>query len=192
MQRFGIATCALICAAGCQPPKMTMDELFAKPERSTELAKLDRFIGTWSGTAEMVSPTTAEMNEMISDGTLPESFKGSGTYEWVLDGRFLKEEGWHEMPDGQRVNYLAYWTWDERKKKYRSWFFSDYGEFGDGSLRFTDADTLKMRFEGTDSKGGHKHGGGEMIFTSDNNMDWTWHEGNLFFQMKMKGSSTKK
>ena len=100
MPRFVIAMCALIFAAGCQPPKMSMEEMMAKPERSAELAKLDRFLGTWSGTAEMVSPTVAEMNEMITDGPMPESFKGGETYEWVLDGRFLKGEGWHEMPDG--------------------------------------------------------------------------------------------
>ena len=191
MQRFGIAMCALICAAGCEAPKMSMEEMFATPDRPAELAKLDRFVGTWSGTAEMVSPTAAEMNEMITDGTIGDSFAGGGTHKWVLDDRFLMSEGWYEMPNGERVNYVSFMTWDTRSKKFRSWHFSENGEFGSGSMKFEDDDHATSTAEMRNAKGEKTSGKGELTFVGDNKMDWTWQEGNLFFKMKLKGSSTK-
>jgi hypothetical protein len=169
---------------------MSMAEMFAVPEKPAELAQLERFIGTWTGTAEMVSPTAAEMNEMITDGTMPESFNGGESYKWVLGGQFLMGEGWHEMPNGERANYIMFWTWDDKANKYRSWYFGSMGEWGEGSARFKGDDVMHMKASGTGPQGS-KQGKGEMTFVNDNQLDWKWQEGNLFFKMKMKGSSKK-
>ncbi len=190
MHRIVLSARAVALLSGCQPPKMTMAELFATPEVPAEMARLERFVGTWSGTAEMVSPTAAEMNEMIVDGTVPESFNGGEQYKWVLDGQFLMGEGWHEMPNGERANYIMFWKWDDKAKKYRTWYFGSMGDWGKGSAKFKGDDTMRMKAEGHGPQG-HTHGKGTMTFVSDDQVDWKWQEGNLFFQMKMKGTSTK-
>ncbi len=181
---------ALLACAGCEQPKMTMD-MFAKPDKPTELARLDRFTGNWAGSAEMVSPTSAEMNEMIEDGSVPQYSKGGGNYKWVLDGRFLMSEGWHEMPNGERANYVTYMTWDPASKKYRSWYFSDYGEFGEGTMKFEDDNTVKSTAKGRGAGGESMQGKGKMTFVTDNKIEWTWEEGNLFHKMKIKGTTEK-
>ena len=190
MCRFIASLCGVVLLTGCQPPKMTMAELFGKPEKSAELARLERLVGTWSGTAEMVSPTAAEMSEMITDGDVPESFQGSEEYKWVLDGQFLMGEGWHEMPNGERANYIMFWTWDDKANKYRTWYFGSMGEWGKGSVRFKGDNIMHVKAKGHGPHGDMR-GKGQMTFVTDDKMDWTWQEGNLFFQMKMKGSSHK-
>ncbi len=190
MRRFVGSLCGVLLFTGCQPPKMTMAELFGKPAPPVEMARLERFVGTWSSTAEMVSPTAAEMSEMIVDGTVPESFNGGEQYKWVLDGQFLMGEGWHEMPNGERANYIMFWKWDDKAKKYRTWYFGSMGDWGKGSAKFKGDDTMRMKAEGHGPKG-HMRGKGTMTFDSDDQVDWKWQEGNLFFQMKMKGTSTK-
>ena len=190
MHRIGLSLLAVAMFAGCEQPKMTMD-MFAQPEKAAELGKLERFVGNWSGTAEMVSPTAEEMNEMIEGGTVPKYFKGGGDYKWVLDGRFLMSDGWHEMPNGNRANYISFMTWDSKAKKYRSWYFSDYGKFGDGTMKFTGDNTIKSKASGVGAGGDRMSGEGTMTFDGDNRIDWTWAEGNLFYKMKIKGSSTK-
>ena len=138
----------------------------------------------------MVSPTAAELNEMITDGEVPESMQGGEQNKWVLDGQFLMGEGWYEMPNGERANYITFMTWDSKAKKYRSWHFGSMGDWGEGSARFKSDDIMHMKAEGHGPQG-HMYGKGKMTFVTDDQLDWTWQEGNLFFQMKMKGSSQK-
>ena len=187
---FSIAT--LACLAGCEQPQFDLS-MFDRPAPAPELAQLERFAGSWSGTAEMVSPTAEDMNKMLPEGQeFPQYSKGSNTAKWVLGGKFLMLEGWHEMPNGEKDNFIEFMTWDPTIKKYRSWYFSDYGEFGEGKFKFSDdGKKLKMKMKGVDHEGQRTAGGGTIDFVSDDQMDWTWEEGNFWFKFKLKGSSMR-
>ena len=103
---FTIATGVLVLLSGCANPKMSM-EMPKKPTPGPEMAKLAVLLGEWEGTANMVEPSPEEMKAFMPEGEeMPSSFAGVTNYTWALDGMYLKGEGWHEMGDGQRMNYV--------------------------------------------------------------------------------------
>ena len=114
-------------SAGCEQPHMDMG-MPQKPKPHPQLAKLEPLVGNWVGTAEMVEPSPAEMKAMMEkmmakmpkDQMMPEiatSFIGGETYEWDLNGIYLKGTGWHQLPSGEHAHFVQYVTWDPRSKK---------------------------------------------------------------------------
>lgn len=181
-RRALLTLCTLGLIGGCAQPQWSMEPP-KKPGAAPEMAKLARFLGTWTGTAEMVSPSPEEM---------PEPYAGEGKTEWTLDGMFLKSEGWHEMGEGQRANYVEYWTWDPKAKKYRTCYFSDWGESGQGWAWFgPDGETMHFKGTGTDAEGARKRGKGKLVFTSDTSYDWSWKESGPMGKMEFKGTAKR-
>jgi hypothetical protein len=165
-----------------------------KPSPAPEMAKLARFIGTWSGSAEIVSPSHEEMKAEMPEGEeMPSSFAGGGTYDWTLGGMYLRGEGWHEMGDGQRANYVEYWAWNPKVKKYRTWYFGDWGDSGEGWAWFDQDHPDVMRLKGTttDALGRKGRGHGMMTFIDDNSYEWSWCERGPMGKMKFEGTSKR-
>lgn len=192
-RRVLLTLCTLGLIGGCAQPQWSMEPP-KKPGAPPEMAKLARFLGTWTGTAEMVSPSPEEMKAAMPEGAeeMPESYAGQGTAEWTLGGMFLKSKSWHEMGEGQRANYVEYWTWDAKAKKYRTYYFSDWGESGQGWAWF-EPDGETMHFKGTvvDAEGATKRGKGKLIFTSDTSYDWCWKESGPMGKMEFKGTGKR-
>jgi len=180
---LGAVLCMSFFVAGCGEPKMTMMEPPQKPVPPPELAKLEPWVGTWTGSAEFVMP------EQMGG----EKYAGGGTNSWTMDGMFLKGDGWHEMGEGVRAQYVEYWTWDPKAKKYRSWYFSNQGEFGQGWGNFAaDGKTMHSSFKGCDVMGNTMSGEGEMTMVNDRNMEWEFSmKSSNMGKMKMKGTSQK-
>jgi hypothetical protein len=175
---------------------------FQKPEPAPELARLERLVGTWTGTGQMVDwDMPKDMPKALKDkmpvgaeGEKPEEYAGGGTYEWTLDGMFLKGEGWHEMGPDQKAHYAEYWTWDPTAKKYRTWYFSDFGEHGSGWATMSE-DGKTMTFTGTsyDAYGNKETGSGTMTFPDDDTYEWTWTgSSRVMGEMEMKGTAKRK
>lgn len=159
--------------------------MMEKPAPAPEMKKLQRMVGNWTGTAEFVDPPTPEM--------AGQTFAGGGTTDWVMDGHFLKSEGWHEMGPGQRMNMVEYITWDDKANKYRSYWFSDWGEVGEGTMTMSaDGNMMTVASDGFGPDGKRKSASGTMKFVNNNTMEWTWTEKGPEGTMKLKGTSKRK
>ena len=188
-----LVTCALAFIGGCAQPQMQTGPP-QKPTPAPELAKLARLIGTWGGTAEMVSPSPEEMKSEMPEGAeeMPSTFAGSGKFEWTLGGMCLRGEGWYEMGPDQRANYVEFWTWDAKVKMYRILYLNDWGEIGQGWAWFDDdGNTIRMKSSGQDAEGTSKRGQGTMTFLGNDAYEWTWSEKGPMGKMEMKGTSRR-
>ena len=183
----------VVLLGGCAQAPMSMEPP-QKPAPPPELARLTRFVGTWSDTAELVSPSPDELKEATPEGAeeMPTSFKGGFTMDWALGGMFLRNDGWYEMGDGKKVHLVEYLTWDPKAKKYHSWTFSDWGEHGEGWSYFTpDGNTLKFKVKGVGFDGKPMRGQGTWTFLDDNTAEWTFTEVSSMGKMKFKGTSKR-
>lgn len=174
---------------GCSQQHAKMDmSMPEKPEPAPELRKLERFVGTWSGEAEMVgSMAEALKREMPAGSEL--KFAGGGTWDWTMGGMYLRMDGWHSMGDGQKMNMIEYITWDPKMQRYRSFYFSDWGEIGEGFMKLSDdGDSFTSEARMIDSKGNKSTGTGTMRFVDNNTLEWTWKESN---GLEFKGTSKR-
>ena len=163
-----------------------------QPPVPPQMAKLEAWLGSWVGTAEIVSPSPEEMKKMGGGENMPSTMKGEQKAEMVLGGMYLREEGWHEMGPGQRMSYVVYTTWDNKAGKYRCWTFTDWGEVGIGSMTLSaDGETWTVEAESTDARGQKSKGKGAMKMVSDGTLDWTWTESGPFGKMEMKGTNKR-
>ncbi len=188
MQRFAIliVTVALAGCAGSSstPAEMDSGEMdMSKPGMPAELSKLERWVGTWHGTAQIVSP--------IPDGqTVPTTFKGDSSFTWTFGGMFLKGEGWHESPDGSRSEFVQYMGWDPKEQKYFSWFMNDRGGRSESWMTFSeDGNTMETTGTGQDSHGNPSSFSSRSTFTDSNTMEWVYTEKSAKKEMTMKGTS---
>ncbi|MBI4716750.1 MAG: DUF1579 family protein [Planctomycetes bacterium] len=187
---FGIL--GLVTLGACAAPPM--GDPFAKPTPPAELKKLDKFAGKWTGTWEMVEPTVEEMNKMMPEGSkpMPAVMKGESKGDWTLGGMYLHRTGSYEMPGDQKSQFAEIMTWDAKAKKYRSWFFSDMGEYGEGTMTLDkDGKTYRMKFKGTDGHGHAMHGQGTMTAVDDNTMEGSMTMTGCMGTWKMKGTEKR-
>ena len=193
LRHLTLTVCTLTVLGGCAQPQWPMEPP-KKPSPAPEMAELERLLGTWTGSAEFVSPSPEEMEKGMPEGSeeMPTSFAGGGKAQWTLGGMFLKSEGWHEMGEGQRANYVEYWTWDSKAQKYRTWSFSDWGESGQGWAKFyPDGKTMRFKGTGMDAQGTSTRGEGTLTFTDDNTYEWTYTEHGTWGKMELKGTSKR-
>jgi hypothetical protein len=165
---------------------MTME----KPAQPAEMKRLEPLVGTWTGTAEMVNPPKMAKGDgpaTAPASTMPTSFEGASTMKYVLDGMAMRGEGWVDMGDGKRMNYVEYWTWDPRAKKYRTIMMSDWGEFGEGWAT-PDATGRNFTWTGKSQRG---KSSGTIRLTDDRTMEWNMTEKGPHGKMQFKGTSRK-
>ena len=193
-RRLVASLCAMVMIGGCARPHAPMGPP-QKPAQSAEVKKLSRLAGSWTGTAEMVSPSAEEMQAVMPEGSnekVQTTFAFGGKLDWALGGLFLKGEGWYEMGEGLKANYVEYWTWDPKAQKYRIWSFTDWGESSAGWAKFTDANTMWMESEGWDGEGYKMSSTGTMTFVDDNTHNWTiTMKSDQTGKMVMKGTAKK-
>jgi hypothetical protein len=155
------------------------------------MRQLDPFIGNWEGTAEMAMPAGAPASTRPAQPP-QQTFKGGGTYEWIMDGMAIRSTGWHEMPDGQRANYVEYITWDPRAEKFKSYFLSDWGETGTGWMW---AEPNGQRFhwtgKGSNARGQTSSMTGTMTLVDKNTMTWDMTEEGPMGPMHLRGTSRR-
>lgn len=194
IRSYCLALSVAVCLSGCGRSKWAM-EAPKKPTAAPEMKKLERMLGSWAGTAEMVEPSPEEMKKRMPEGSkeMPTSFKGGGKSDWALGGTYLKSEGWHEMGNNEKATYVEYITWDADKGKFHSWYFGDNGEYGQGWMTFdADGNTFHMKARGVNFSGKPMSGKGTMRFVGNDTIEWKWSESaGLFHKMSIKGTNKR-
>jgi hypothetical protein len=192
----------LVAAAftvGCAQPQDQMCMDMKKPEVPKEMAKLQPFVGSWTGTGEMVKPTKEEMKKAMekmpppkpgaeAPKEMPTKFAGAGKYEWALGGMYLKSEGWHEMGEGQRATEVSYTTWDPKAGKFHMWSVDDWGNRGEGWLTLdADGKTFHVKGQMCSLDGKTMSYEGQMTVVNADTMEWTWKMAGPGGGMEYKG-----
>lgn len=194
MCRYTLAAVVIVgLIGGCAQPQHAM-EAPKKPNPAPELAKLQCWVGNWTGTSEMVSPSPEEMKKGLPEGAKePQTkFAGASKYEWALGGMFAKSEGWYEMGEGQKVNEISFTNWDAKAKKYHFVSFNDWGKISKGWMTpSADGKTWNVTYKAVDADG--KQTSGECLakFMDDKTVDWTLTECGPNGTIKLKGTDKK-
>ena len=189
MTRAGFLSTAVIALTsiafvGCAEPKVDFEPM-EPPPRPAELDRLDVFVGTWEGTAEITVPGSDEVMKTT----------GRNTTEWRYDKRFLVEDFEADMGDIGAMTGLSLSTWDPQAKKYRTWMFSNWGEASTGTLTYCEkSKTWYWKSQGTNPMTGKmSYGKGQATLVDDNTYEWSWKEWDnaLYWgePMSMKGTS---
>lgn len=179
---------AIPALCGCQLPEINMAEIAANQRaRPAELDQVAFMIGKWS--------TTMESKMMGSD----EVMRGSGTSEvkWEVGNRFLVSRMHADMGGCMgTMEGVEVWTWDPSIKKFRTWWFDNWGMTGTGTAT-RDPMTNSWRFKG---KGRNTLDGkvtvqkGTMTVVDDDTIKWTWAEYDalgIFKYFEMSGTNRR-
>jgi hypothetical protein len=88
------------------------------PKPAAELQQLAAFVGNWQGEGTMTEP-----------GNVVTKWKGIGTYQWALDGHFVREDFRIEF-DGMPVPVVmhGYLGWDRENQRFVHLHVSSAGE----------------------------------------------------------------
>jgi hypothetical protein len=194
MQRISLLTVAVAVVAGGCAQAPTTFEPPQKPHPARQMARLERMLGQWSVTGQMTSPSPEELKEITPEGEEPmdTTFQGGNHGEWTLGGMFLKNTGWHEMGEGQTAEVVEYVTWDPKAGKYRTWWFSDWGEHGDGWITISpDGKTMHYTANTVDTQGRVRRGLGTLNYVADDTLEWVWSEDGPEGKMEFKGTSKR-
>lgn len=193
LRRMCFMLTALVLAGGCTKPPMDMGPP-KKPAPAAEMKSMERMIGNWTWTGEMVSPSKEEMMKYMPPGSKePQTtFKGSGKAEWALGGTALKSEGSFDMGEGQKMTYVEYWMWDGKAKKYRGLSMNDWGEIGLSWISpCKDCDGFCATTDAVDAQGTKKRYEGCMKFVDKDTQEWSFTEIGPMGKMSMKGTSKR-
>lgn len=105
--RMGVLVVALVYAAPVLAEKPGPMKGFP------ELEVLNQYVGTWDVT--------------VRAGTV-DILVGEAKSEWILDGRYLQQMASLQPQDGSTAyNFKTLMTYDNERKKYRSWTFVNNG-----------------------------------------------------------------
>lgn len=189
-----LGLCAAVLVAGCETAQPV--DPFSQPGVAPQMKQLEKFLGQWEGTAELISPTKEEMAKHAPEiaEELGDEMHGTMSFEMALDGRYLKGEGWYEMGSGaERVHYKEMWTWDAKHNKYRTFMFSNWGEHGMGWAWSNDGGATYMtKATMTDAHGNSRTGKGWMKLVDGDTIEWEWTEQmGLFNKMVFGGTSER-
>lgn len=118
---------------GFQPDDPMMQALAAMEAAGTpgpHHRQLDLMLGTWEGV----------MKWTMAPGTAPMEFRGRATREWVLDGRFIREEVTGDMPGGGAFQGLGFVGYNNLDHRYESlWLESSATNISTGHGTFNAA-----------------------------------------------------
>ncbi len=182
---------ALVC--GCAATQLPTQPP-TKPTPAPELVELQRLLGSWDTSWTMISPNPEELKEQMPTAkAMPATFKGEAQNEWTMDGMYLKGTGWHEMPEG-RTTFEEFTAWDPAKKKFRHWYFTDWGSSGEAwwSVDKDDARILHVTGVGRDASGGKTRFRGTMTFTDENTMEWVYKGTGPAGKLELQGTQQRK
>lgn len=112
--------CRFILAFGVLVALLSSECPAQAPVKPDELKVLERFIGKWK--FEFISrPAEWTPKEVRMTGT--------SSNEWLLDGRLQQ----HKVKFDQGGDGIELWTFDARRRSFRSWSFDDDGRVSEMS-----------------------------------------------------------
>jgi len=188
-----VSVAAVSLFTGCSGKGGGADMMPKKPAVPSEMGMLSDMIGTWNSTWEISGKMAEEMRK--ADPNAPLTFKSENTCASYMDGIWLKCEGWYEMGPDLRATYVEYWGYSHDDNAFHSYFISDMGEVGHGTMRSCSDDNrcFKMSWTGHDLNGVKKSGSGCFAFKDRDNMEFSMTEKtSMFGKMEMKGTGTRK
>lgn len=148
--------------------------LQANAEVPPEMKVLGRFVGTWK----------VEQTRKTADGREVKA-KGLTSSKMVLGGRFLEYIG--ITNPGEQEAYSLF-TYDEAKKKYRSWFFDSKGSHSEWSGTWDEATKTLTRTANNLSRG--NTGTAISKFLDDDTVEFSLilkhRDGKVFLEMDSK------
>jgi len=187
LNRLGLALMAIPLSAtlGCSMNKSEGDPM-AKPARPAELDRLNDWVGTWknSGTMKMAG----------SDETM--TMNGTNTVQWDIGQRYISERMSATDNKGNKFEGVGLWTYDPKIKKYRIWWFDDYGGASAGTATYNEG-TRTWTFKGKNRNmpmGVTTTSVGKATWTDNRSMTWSHTEKAMMGMMKVmeaNGTSTK-
>lgn len=183
--KLSLCCLGLVPVVGCMSSGMDMDAM-VQPARPAELNHLDQFVGTWNG----------EWTMKVAGADEPVTGSGTNEIRWGVGNRYLVETMTMNMGEGKTGNGMGLWTWDPRAKKFRTWWFDDWGMNGKGTATYCPGCRC-FCFKGKSynmEMGMSTVGEGCMQFVDDNTMEWCWRERipwTPFEIMQMCGKSTR-
>lgn len=195
MRALWIALTALPLVACATPSKLSINAApMATP--APELSELERFVGTWEGSSEVVTGDVSALGEAWAtrgeDGQAPNSFLAGADAQWVLGGMFVKTESWHDTGTGVVIHYVDFKTWDATQKAYKSWYFSDVGESGESWMTLDpDGTTFHVTSTARRADGTSSSGTGTIQFDGPDTMEWTWIEHGQDGKLEFRGTNTR-
>ncbi len=149
-------------------------------KRSVELQVLDRFVGTWTQTFTLLKTEWT-----------PEEKRGTGTFSStrILGGQFVQETG--QKADGN--SHLTLYTYDEKRKSYRMWYFASSGQAGEVTGKW-DAESNSLVWKWDAPNG--LTGTGTHHFVNDDTYEFSTvikdKSGKVFFRREGKSTRIKK
>ncbi len=181
---FAAALLAMPVLVGCAPAEYDLAEMANQQRaRPAELDQLEFLIGNWTSESEAKMPNSEEV------------LRGTGTSKttWGIGKRFLTTEFTGNLGGGMgNMTGTEYWTWDAAAKKFRTWWFDNWGGVAHGSAKY-DAKNKVWRIHGSarSTLSGRKSvQKGTMTVVDDNTIKWTWSEYDslgLFKMFEMTG-----
>ncbi len=193
LRRIGLTVATLALVGGCMKPPMPMEPP-KKPTPAPEMKKLERMIGSWASTAELTPECKQQMMKHMPPGSKepPSTFAGGGKMEWTLGGLAVKAEGWYDMGEGQKGNYVEYWMWDAKAKKFHTWMIDDWGKIGSGwAAPCPDCDGFCMNGAGSDADGNKLRWEGCMRFVDKDTREWQFTESGPMGEFSLKGTDKR-
>jgi|CXWL01.1.fsa_nt_gi hypothetical protein len=167
----------------------------SKPAPAAQMKFLEPMLGNWAGTGDIVDPDPETIKAMMPESERAEfksTFAGGSKGEWALGGTALQMTGWYEMPDGQKGNYLEYWTWDAREGKFRTWFASDWSEAGAGwAIPSADGKCFCVEGSSYDAMCNKKKFDGCMCVKDNDTLEWNFTEKSPMGRFTMHGTSKR-
>jgi len=191
-RKFMLMLVVMGLAGGCSGKRGGADMAPKKPAVASEMAMLSDMVGTWGGSWEITGKAAEEMRKEHPDSPL--TFRSETTWSPYMGGQWYKAEGWYEMAPDLRATYVEYIGWSAKEKMFLSYFISDMGEVGHGTMRPCDDSNrcFEMKWSGYDMNGVQKGGSGCMKFVDRDNINFSWAEKmGLFKKMEMKGTSKR-
>ena len=193
MRHLLILPLMVITFTGCQQPTAPVvgNE---KIEPAPEMRLLEKFVGTWEESGRIVEPTPEQIRAGLKEGQEmpPTTWTGGNTADFTLDGMYLRTEGWAGLPDGGKMKFVEYKTWDRQAQKFRMTWFGNDGTWGNGWMTADpDGRTFDVSATGWDVHGTKKTWTGSFTFTGNNSAKWDWVEKGPSGMMKMEGENKR-
>ncbi len=104
-------------------------------EELNPMDKLSFLLGTW------------EMDYKVPKSSFSsgDSGKGEGTFKRILNNRYVTFE-YYVKYSASEGSAQAIFTWDDKNKIYRFWWFESSGSFSEASCNFTSENTLCLNW----------------------------------------------
>jgi len=157
-----VLTPVLLLAFGCKS-----GDMMARPARSSELDRLDHFVGTWQGEGTMKMKDAPDSK-----------FSGVAERKWDLNKSVLTEKYTADMGEAGKMEGIGFWVWDAKGKKFRTFWFDDWGTVGTGSAKYNEKDdTWVMSGSSKNLNNGMRTvGKGTYRKIDDKSEKWTYSE----------------